>query len=152
MKLNIETIKGLKTDFTPLKNVIKKHFIENENKRQTQRQDLEIDVHFADKPTMLQLNKAYRGKDYLTDVLSFSYLDGIMEKETLSGEIFISLEKAEEQAKQKNNDIETELNYLITHGYLHIIGYLHETDEQEVEMNTQEDLILELSIGKTISR
>lgn len=152
MKLNIETIKDLKTDFRPLKNVIKKHFIENENTRQTQRQDLEIDVHFADKPTMLQLNKAYRDKDYLTDVLSFSYLDGIMEKETLSGEIFISLEKAEEQAKQKDSDIETELNYLITHGYLHIIGYLHDTDEQEVEMNTQEDLILELSIGKTISR
>ena len=152
MKLNIETTKDLKTDFTPLKNVIKKHFIENENTRQTQRQDLEIDVHFADKPTMLQLNKAYRDKDYLTDVLSFSYLDGIMEKETLSGEIFISLEKAEEQAKQKDSDIETELNYLITHGYLHIIGYLHDTDEQEVEMNTQEDLILELSIGKTITR
>ena len=152
MKLNIETTDDLNIDFKPLKKTIKKHFIEIEKTRQTQRHDLEIDVHFADKPTMIQLNKDYRNKEYLTDVLSFSYLDGIREEETLSGEIFISLEKAQQQAKEKGNDIETELYYLIGHGYLHIIGYLHNTDEQELKMNEQEDWILKNSIGKLVNR
>ena len=152
MKLNIETTDDLNIDFKPLKKTIKKHFIEIEKTRQTQRHDLEIDVHFADKPTMIQLNKDYRNKEYLTDVLSFSYLDGIREEETLSGEMFISLQKAQEQAINKGNDIETELNYLISHGYLHIIGYLHENDEQELAMNKEEDWLLKHSIGKQINR
>jgi len=75
-----------------------------------------------------------------------------MDHETLAGEIFVSMEKAQSQALEKGNDLETELYYLITHGYLHITGHLHDSDDQEAEMNDAEDWILKTSINKTINR
>lgn len=152
MQVIIETKTKTDIDFTAIKSAIKKHFLENNKKRQTDRQDLDLAVHFLDNNAMIDLNKRYRDKDYLTDVLSFSYLDNLMDHETLAGEIFISMEKAETQAKEKDNDLESEIYYLITHGYLHITGYLHDTDEQEAEMNQEEDTILIMSGGKHINR
>lgn len=154
MKLNIQALTDVSMSFEPLKEAIGRHFLDlkGQGQGQGQRQDLEIDVHFADEATMIRLNKDFRGEDYLTDVLSFSYLEDIRDEETLAGEIFISPEKALVQAKQKRNDIETELYYLIAHGYLHIVGYLHGDDQQEQEMNQQEDWILKNSIGRPINR
>ena len=145
MKLNIQALTDVSMSFEPLKEAIGRHFLDLKGQGQRQRQDLEIDVHFADEATMIRLNKDFRGEDYLTDVLSFSYLEDIRDEETLAGEIFISPEKALVQAKQKRNDIETELYYLIAHGYLHIVGYLHGDDQQE-------DWILKNSIGRPINR
>lgn len=139
MKLNIETFYNIQIDSKTIAKAVKQHF---SSTRQTERQDLEIDVHFPDKSQMIELNKTYRDKDYLTDVLSFSYMDDLLEHENLAGEMFISLEKAEQQAKEKGNDLRAEIFYLIAHGYLHITGYLHDTDQQEATMNKQEDAIL----------
>jgi len=141
MKLNIETLKDIQIDTNPVAKAVKQHFAST---RQTGRQDLEIDVHFPDQTQMIELNKTYRDKDYLTDVLSFSYMDNLLEHENLAGEIFISLQKAEQQAEQKGNDLGAEIYYLIAHGYLHITGYLHDTDQQEKTMNAQEDAILKM--------
>jgi len=152
MQLNIETQKTKELEFKPLQEAVKKHFFDRNTKRQTNRQDLSIDIHFAEEQTMLELNKQYRDKDYLTDVLSFSYLDNLYDHETLAGEIFISLKKAQSQAKDKGNSLEAELIYLISHGYLHITGYLHDTDEQEAEMNLEEDWILSNSGNYKINR
>jgi len=152
MKINIETPVDTKTSFTSLTKAIKLHFLTENSKRQTNRQDLEIDVHFLNPKDMIELNTQYRDKDYLTDVLSFSYLENLMDHETLAGEIFVSMEKAQSQALEKGNDLETELYYLITHGYLHITGHLHDSDDQEAEMNDAEDWILKTSINKTINR
>ena len=109
MQVIIETKTKTDIDFTAIKSAIKKHFLENNKKRQTDRQDLDLAVHFLDNNAMIDLNKRYRDKDYLTDVLSFSYLDNLMDHETLAGEIFISMEKAETQAKEKDNDLESEI-------------------------------------------
>ena len=152
MQLNIETQKNNITDFTPLIKATKEHFFDRNTKRQTNRQDLSIDVHFAEEQTMIKLNKQYRDKEYLTDVLSFSYLDNLLDHESLAGEIFISMEKAQAQAKEKGNSLETEILYLISHGYLHITGYLHDTDQQEAEMNLEEDWILSNSGNYKINR
>jgi len=152
MKLNIETPSDLKIDFKTLNKSIEKHFISRNTKRHNPRQDTSIDVHFLDKDRMIELNKRYRDKDYLTDVLSFSYLDDLLEHETLAGEIFVSLEKAEVQSQEKQNNLQTEILYLIAHGYLHITGYLHDTDEQEQEMNDEEDWILNQAGNHKINR
>ena len=152
MKLNIETPSGLQIDFNSLIKSIATHFKSRNTKRQTQRQDTTIDVHFLDTNRMIELNKQYRDKDYLTDVLSFSYLDELLEHETLAGEIFVSLEKAELQAQEKQNNLQTEIFYLIAHGYLHVTGYLHDTNEQEQEMNNEEDWILNQAGNYQINR
>ncbi|MBT6143558.1 rRNA maturation RNase YbeY, partial [bacterium] len=55
-------------------------------------------------------------------------------------------------AKQKGNDLETEINYLIIHGYLHIFGFRHDTDKQEAEMNKEEDWILAEISDKLVIR
>jgi len=75
-----------------------------------------------------QLNKEYRSKDSPTDVLSFP-MDGAN-----LGDIVICLEVAENQAWEYGHSLERELAFLTAHGFLHLIGYDHETPEAEKEM------------------
>ncbi len=76
-----------------------------------------------------QLNLEFRGVDRATDVLSFEeHLDDYL------GDILISIERTQEQAKLYNHSFERELLFLITHGFLHLNGYDHQTDMEEKEM------------------
>ncbi len=76
-----------------------------------------------------QLNLEFRDVDRPTDVLSFEeHLDDYL------GDILISIEKTHEQAKLYNHSFERELLFLITHGFLHLNGYDHQTDAEEKEM------------------
>jgi probable rRNA maturation factor len=77
---------------------------------------------------MQSLNMRYRGKDYATDVLSFSYDEEIVEGEPFLGEIIIAPEVAANQAAQYGVCPEQEFRKLLVHGVLHLIGYDHETD------------------------
>lgn len=99
---------------------------------------------------MQQLNEFFRGKDSTTDVLSFphepdefaqSYAltrEETPEGVTLNfiGDIVISAEQAERQAKENKLSLELEIKQLILHGLLHLCGYDHETDNGE--MNARE--------------
>lgn len=83
-----------------------------------------------------KLNKQWRGKDYATDVLSFP-----LELETPPpgapwdiGEIIISAEKAQEQAEEYGHSFKRELAFLFVHGFLHVLGFDHETPAEEKEM------------------
>ena len=60
----------------------------------------------------------------------------------LSGEVFISLEKAKIQADEKGHSLNEELIFLVIHGILHVLGFDHKDDEQEMEMKKFEELIL----------
>jgi probable rRNA maturation factor len=75
------------------------------------------------------LNKAYRGKDRPTDVLSFT-LD---EPKTL-GQLVISIPRAQQQAEDLGQTLNEELRFLFTHGLLHLLGYDHEDPEEEKRM------------------
>lgn len=96
------------------------------------------------------LNAKYRQKNTPTDVLSFNYLEdrqaaakskAAMKNQTMEkppeliGEIIISADTAGRQAKEHGYALEAELKNLFAHGLLHILGYGHETDEEEAEMN-----------------
>ncbi len=74
-----------------------------------------------------QLNKTYRGRKGPTDVLSFE-----AGQDDYLGDIIISAETAERQARQLGHSLEKELKILMIHGFLHLLGYDHETDHGEM--------------------
>ena len=74
-----------------------------------------------------ELNRTYRGRNRPTDVLSFSYDD-----ESYLGDIIISVETAQRQAQEEGHSLERELSILVIHGFLHLLGYDHETDHGEM--------------------
>ena len=102
-----------------------------------------------------KLNKEYRNVDKETDVLSFPMfekeeLENIIEiqKKNLVpepiGDIVISIEKVEEQAKEYGHSFERELSYMIVHGFYHIMGYDHIEEKDKVVMRPKEEKILEI--------
>ncbi len=90
------------------------------------------------------LNLEFRGVDRPTDVLSFEeHLDDYL------GDILISIERTQEQAKLYNHSFERELLFLITHGFLHLNGYDHQTDVEEKEMfDLQRKLLSEYGVER----
>jgi probable rRNA maturation factor len=82
---------------------------------------------------MRALNRLFRGIDKPTDVLSFSTGPSILpEDDDYLGDIVISVETAERQAGRRKSTLERELCVLALHGYLHLLGYDHETDDGEM--------------------
>ncbi len=99
----------------------------------------DFNVVFVNDAYIRRLNKAYRGKDKPTDVLSFNYDDGA---ESLAGEIYISVDTAKRQAKVFKHPLQSELNKLFVHGFLHIHGYDHEKDADYKRMHAIECKVL----------
>ncbi len=88
---------------------------------------------FVSDRKMRELNKTFRNKNSTTDVLSFPFESEEFEAlENNLGDIVISVQQAEKQAKENNLDFETEIKQLILHGVLHLGGYDHETDAGEM--------------------
>jgi probable rRNA maturation factor len=98
-------------------------------------------VAFISDRRMKELNGLFRDKDSTTDVLSFPHAPEAFEiaepgSSTFIGDIVISAEQAERQAKENKLSLELEIKQLILHGLLHLCGYDHETDDGE--MNKRE--------------
>ncbi len=109
-----------------------------------------ISVSFIDNEEIHKINKEYRKIDRPTDVISFAFLDNEdREKEYKSGmpvilgDIYISLDKANEQAKEYGHSLKRELCFLFVHGLLHLLGYDHMKKEDEDIMFSLQDKILE---------
>ena len=92
-------------------------------------------IVFVSDAIIKKLNREFRGKDYATDVLSFPVKAEAFEKEDERnlGEVVISLQRANEQAKQNQISFQVEVKQLILHGLLHLGGYDHETDNGEMD-------------------
>lgn len=109
-----------------------------------------IELNFVDNKTIKQINKQYRKKDKITDVISFAFLElqkgevKIKSKDPqFLGEIDISIDKIISQAKEFKHSFQYELVYLYIHGLLHLLGYDHVHNEEEKEvMFSLEDKIL----------
>jgi len=91
-------------------------------------------VVFVGDAAIRKLNKQFRGKDQVTDVLSFPNEAERFEAENQSqlGEVVIAVERAATQAKQNGLTFSNEVEQLILHGLLHLCGYDHETDDGEM--------------------
>ena len=111
----------------------------------------EFSVHFVSDEEIRDLNRAYRGKDEPTDILTFAMNDGdeefiVPEEEEELGDMFISLESMRRNAREFGVEEEEELRRLLLHGVLHLLGYDHETNDFAAEpmLIEQEKLMKEL--------
>ncbi len=110
-----------------------------------------IELTFVTDKEIRKINKVYRKKDKATDVISFAFEESeSFPNEKLLGEIYISIETANKQAKERNQSLKKEIEFLFIHGLLHIFGFDHNTDTAEKEMN--EIAYKVLSISKTFNK
>lgn len=99
----------------------------------------QISVIFCSDPYLLEINRKYLGHDYYTDIITFDYSEG----DTISGDLFISVDTVRSNAEYYSADFKDELDRVIVHGVLHLIGYDDHTDEQSAEMRARENHYLE---------
>jgi probable rRNA maturation factor len=88
----------------------------------------EVNVLLTTDRQIRRLNRAFRGKDKATDVLSFPAEKLVQSKEKIAGDLAISVATAHRQSIEQGHALATELKVLILHGLLHLAGYDHETD------------------------
>ncbi len=91
--------------------------------------NLELNILFSNDEKIKNLNKRFKNKNESTDILSFYGYDG-----GILGDIIISIETAENDAKKNNKGIFDYILFLIAHGFLHLAGYTHETKNKYEEM------------------
>lgn len=111
----------------------------------------ELSVSFVSSESIQELNRTYRGIDAPTDVISFA-MEEIGEGETeiagaenlprVLGDIVISIETAQTQAKEYGHSYSRELGFLTVHGFLHLLGYDHMNPDDEKRMFTRQEDIL----------
>ena len=104
--------------------------IESENKKEG-----EINYVFCDDEYLHKINVEYLNHDTLTDIISFDYSMG----NELHGDIFVSIERVEDNAKDFNVSFEEELKRVLVHGVLHYCGYKDNSEEDEALMRSKEE-------------
>ena len=109
-------------------------------------ENVSFNIIIVDNNRIHEINKEYRGVDRPTDVVSFA-----LEEEAFPtiegdirtlGDIYISIEKAREQALEYGHSFEREISFLALHGLLHLLGYDHMEKEEEKIMFEKQDKIL----------
>ncbi|WP_289043770.1 rRNA maturation RNase YbeY [uncultured Olleya sp.] len=100
----------------------------------------EINYVFCDDDYLHKLNVQFLDHDTLTDVISFDYSVG----KKLQGDIFISIERVKDNAKDFNVEFESELHRVIIHGVLHYCGYKDKTEADASEMRLKENEALDM--------
>ncbi len=100
--------------------------------------NIEVSIVLTDDENISKLNKEYRNIDGPTDVLSFSQIEGEEfgedECEVPLGDVVISVETAKRQAEAQGHTLEEEIDLLLVHGLLHLLGYDHADSEDEEKM------------------
>ena len=102
--------------------------------------DCELAIVFVNDRTMSDLNLTYKKREGSTDVLAFSMKEGEDAEyagNTL-GDVFISVERAEDQAHKMGHSLKRELLLLALHGLLHLLGYDHESMDERVKLLEEE--------------
>lgn len=104
----------------------------------------ELSISLVSDPRIRVLNRDYRKKDKPTDVLSFALQEGeaIGQSHAL-GDIVISLDTARRVARQRRRSLNSEIGRLLVHGFCHLLGYDHQTDDEEREMKREERRLLQ---------
>jgi len=110
--------------------------------------DAELSVTFVNKQEIQEINRDYRNKDKVTDVISFALEEDEPEIEGLDmprvlGDIIICADVAKEQSDEYGHSFERELGFLALHGFLHLLGYDHMNESNEKEMFGRQKLILD---------
>ena len=104
-----------------------------------------INFIFCSDSFLLNLNKQFLKHDYFTDIITFDYTEG----KSISGEIYISIDRVADNAKSLGIKTRDELSRVIIHGVLHLLGYSDHTKSQKLEMRKKEDACLSLLHSST---
>lgn len=95
---------------------------------------------FCHDARILEVNRQFLGHDYYTDIITFDYST----PSRLNGDIYISLDTVQSNAKQVGSDFENELRRILIHGILHLTGQADKTPETKAVMTNKEDKALKL--------
>lgn len=134
-----ETDKNLKNEIDKIKEVIN-YALEFEKVTNS-----EFNIIIVDNKKIREINKTYRGIDRETDVISFALEDNkgnVKLEKRILGDIYISCDKAIDQAKEYGHSTLREFSFLSVHGLLHLLGYDHMNKEDEKIMFEKQELIL----------
>ena len=97
-----------------------------------------VSVIFCSDNYLLDVNKKYLNHDYFTDIITFDYCEG----DLISGDLFISIDSVKDNSEFYKSCFEDELNRVIVHGVLHLIGYDDHTESDVAVMRSKEDFYL----------
>ena len=100
----------------------------------------DISIIFCSDNYILDVNQKYLQHDYFTDIITFDYCEG----DKISGDLFISVDSVRENAIEYGTDFKEELNRVIVHGILHLIGYDDHNDDDIRQMRSKENYYLSL--------
>lgn len=100
----------------------------------------DINIIFCSDNYILDINQRFLSHDYFTDIITFDYCEG----DKLSGDLFISVDSVKENSIQYGTEFNDELNRVMVHGILHLIGYDDHTKAQQKQMRQKEDYYLSL--------
>lgn len=128
-----------------------------------QNTNLYMSITLTDPEEIKRINRQFRNIDKATDVLSFPMfekeeIEKIKEEEApkntqvqdILGDIVISIQKVEEQAKEYGHSFERELAYMVVHGFYHLMGYDHMIEEdKKVMRQKEENVLVKLNIGRS---
>ncbi len=109
--------------------------------------DTSFNLIIVDNEYIHELNKNYRGIDRETDVITFALEDEdtliVGDNERILGDIYISIDRARSQAIDYGHSFLRELSFLAVHGFYHLLGYDHQTKEEEEVMFKKQEEVLE---------
>jgi len=100
----------------------------------------ELNYIFCSDNYLLKLNQEHLKHDYFTDIITFDYCD----KDLISGDLFISIDRIKENANTFRKTESNELNRVIAHGLLHLLGFTDKTADDIVEMRSMEEKALKM--------
>ena len=100
----------------------------------------DVSVVFCSDTYLLELNKRHLQHDFFTDIITFDYSEG----DRVAGDLFVSVERVDENADAYNVSRETELNRVSVHGILHLLGYKDKTPQEVAVMREKENEALAL--------
>lgn len=133
-----ENIKEIETVEKVLYSAIEKEQLDN----------VSFNLIIVDNKYIHELNKTYRNIDRETDVITFALEDEstviVPENERILGDIYISIDRAKIQAEEYGHSLLRELSFLAVHGFYHLLGYDHQTPEDEKIMFSKQEEVLEL--------
>lgn len=100
----------------------------------------DISFIFCSDNYLLEVNKTYLDHDYFTDIITFDYVEGML----INGDIFISVDRVLENSVEFKTTFEDEMNRILIHGILHLVGYKDKNKKDKLLMTEKEEFYLKL--------
>jgi len=138
--IEINNLTNISVDKKLLKNIAQRVLNEENKKRK------DLSIAFVNLNKIKEINKKYKGKNKITDVLSFSGIGiNFIPQDKNLGEIIICLKEVKKNAKKYKSEFKTEITRVLIHGILHLLGYDHEKSEKETKkMENKQNYYLSL--------